>query len=896
VSCDHAFLDERSGPCRPLTCVGLMMLSRSLRAVRSAKAPTLATARGPIREPDESSRAQRARPEARGKFLYAGDEKLLVRGVTYGTFRPNAAGEDYPEPPVVEDDFKRMAANGINALRVYSVPPRWLLDSAERNDLRVMVDLPWEQHVAFLNDVKLARSIRRRVAAGARACAGHESVLCYAIGNEIPASIVRWFGPRRIERFLRELYDTVKHDDPESLVTYVNYPTTEYLELPFLDVVAFNVYLESREQLAAYLARLHNLADERPLLMAEIGLDSLRHGEERQAAVLDWQVRTAFESGCAGLFAFSWTDEWFRRGHEVKQWRFGLTTADREPKASFDAVRRAYAEAPFAPSHQWPRVSVVVCTYNGERTIRDTLEALAKLDYPDYEVIVVNDGSTDGTESLVREYDVRLISTENQGLSCARNVGLEAATGTIVAYTDDDAYPDPQWLKYLARAFSRSDHVGIGGPNIMPAEDGPIAECVANSPGGPSHVLLCDEVAEHIPGCNMAFRRSALRAIGGFDAQYRTAGDDVDVCWRLQQQGWTLGFHPSALVWHHRRDSIKRYLKQQVGYGRAEALLERKWPAKFNTVGHVPWNGRIYGRGLTRHLGFWPGRIYQGVWGSAPFQSVYQPAPGKLLSLPLMPEWYLVIAYLSFLTALGAVWSPLLWAAPLLALAVGALVVEAGISAARARFGQRPRSRLEGWKWRGLTAFLHLAQPAARLYGRLRHGLTPWRLRRRHPWQFPRPTTLAIWSEEGRSAQSWLKRVESALVAAPTRVLRGDEFDRWDLGVRGSVLGGARLLMAVEEHGAGRQYLRFRIWPRHHRGLLATLFGGLLAAAALLDGAWIAAGVLGASAFALAAIAFCDCGAAIGNAIGVLRSLEAPALEASPAPETRAEPTRSACE
>jgi hypothetical protein len=261
-----------------------------------------------------------------------------------------------------------------------------------------------------------------------------------------------------------------------------------------------------------------------------------------------------------------------------------------------------------------------------------------------------------------------------------------------------------------------------------------------------------------------------------------------------------------------------------------------------------------------------------------------------------MPEWYLVIAYLSFLTALGAVWSPLLWAAPLLALAVGALVVEAGISAARARFGQRPRSRLEGWKWRGLTAFLHLAQPAARLYGRLRHGLTPWRLRRRHPWQFPRPTTLAIWSEEGRSAQSWLKRVESALVAAPTRVLRGDEFDRWDLGVRGSVLGGARLLMAVEEHGAGRQYLRFRIWPRHHRGLLATLFGGLLAAAALLDGAWIAAGVLGASAFALAAIAFCDCGAAIGNAIGVLRSLEAPALEASPAPETRAEPTRSACE
>jgi GT2 family glycosyltransferase len=872
-----------------------MVLSRSPRAVPSAGSLAEATAEDPTSASSAIRRAERARPAARGKFLYAGDEKLLVRGVTYGTFPPNAAGEDYPEPAVVEDDFKRMAANGVNSLRVYSVPPRWLLDAAERNDLRVMVDLPWEQHVTFLDDAKLARGIRRRVATGARACAGHPALLCYAIGNEIPASIVRWFGPRRIERFLRELYDIAKHEDPESLVTYVNYPTTEYLELPFLDVVAFNVYLESRERLAAYLARLHNLADERPLLMAEVGLDSLRHGEEHQAAVLDWQVRTSFESGCAGVFAFAWTDEWVRHGLEVKDWRFGLTHADREPKPAFHAIRRAYAEAPLEPSHPWPRVSVVVCTYNGERTIRDTLEALARLDYPDYEVIVVNDGSTDGTESLVREYDVRLISTENQGLSCARNVGLEAATGTIVAYTDDDAYPDPQWLKYLARAFSRSDHVGIGGPNIMPPEDGPIAECVANSPGGPSHVLLCDEEAEHIPGCNMAFRRSALRAVGGFDPQFRTAGDDVDICWRLQQQGWTLGFHPAALVWHHRRDSLRRYLKQQVGYGRAEALLERKWPEKFNAVGHIPWNGRIYGRGLTRHLGFRPGRIYQGVWGSAPFQAVYQPAPGKLLSLPLMPEWYLVIAGLALLTALGALWGPLLWAAPALALAVGALGVEAATSAARARFSRKPGSRLEGWKWRAVTALLHLAQPAARLYGRLRHGLTPWRLRRRHAWRLPRPTTYALWSEEWRSAASWLQRVEAALVSNPGRVLRGGRFDRWDLGLRGSVLGGARLLMAIEEHGGGRQYVRFRIWPRHHRGLLATLIAGLLAAAALLDGAWVAAGVLGTSAFALAAAAFCDCGASIGNVIGALRSLEAPAADACPAPETRAGPPRPAC-
>ncbi|NIP81943.1 MAG: glycosyltransferase, partial [Gemmatimonadetes bacterium] len=83
-----------------------------------------------------------------------------------------------------------------------------------------------------------------------------------------------------------------------------------------------------------------------------------------------------------------------------------------------------------------------------------------------------------------------------------------------------------------------------------PVDAGPMARCVADSPGGPNHVLLSDAVAEHIPGCNMAFRTAALREVGGFDPRFRIAGDDVDICWRLQQRGWTLGFHPAAMVWH----------------------------------------------------------------------------------------------------------------------------------------------------------------------------------------------------------------------------------------------------------------------------------------------------------------------------------------------------------
>ena len=202
---------------------------------------------------------------------------------------------------MVARDFALVREAGVNAIRTYTVPPRWLLDLAAAHGLYVMVGLPWEQHVTFLDERKRARDIERRVREAVRACAGHPAILCYTVGNEIPATVVRWHGRRRVERFLRKLYHAVKAEDPEALVTYVNYPSTEYLQLDFVDFICFNVYLEERDKLEAYLA------GDRPLVMAEIGLDSQRNGEEKQAAVLDWQVRACFAAGCAGAFLFART-------------------------------------------------------------------------------------------------------------------------------------------------------------------------------------------------------------------------------------------------------------------------------------------------------------------------------------------------------------------------------------------------------------------------------------------------------------------------------------------------------------------------------------------------------------------------------------------------------------
>jgi GT2 family glycosyltransferase len=827
-------------------------------------------------------RPDAARPCVRGKFLFLGDAKLFVRGVTYGTFRENLEGDCFPDPSTVERDFATMAASGINSVRTYTVPPRWLLDLAERHGLLVMVGVAWEQHVAFLDERKRERDIEERLRAGIRACAGHPAVLCYAIGNEIPSRVVRWHGRRRVERWLRRLYEAAKEEDPGGLVTYVNYPSTEYLQLPFLDLLCFNVYLEAQRPLEAYLARLHNIAGDRPLLMAEIGLDSRRHGEQTQARVLRWQVETAFRAGCAGAFVFAWTDEWHvtfldpeGRGHgglEVDDWDFGLTDRQRRSKPALAAVGEAFAEVPVSMDRDWPRVSVVVCSYNGERTLRDCLDGVRALEYPDFEVIVVDDGSTDATASLASGHGFRVISTENRGLASARNTGLAAATGDIVAYLDDDARPDPHWLTFLATHFLSTSHAGVGGPNVEHPGDGAIASCVGQAPGGPVHVLISDREAEHLPGCNSAFRRSELEEVGGFDPQFRAAGDDVDLCWRLRDRGRTLGFSPGAVVWHHRRSSVRAYWRQQVGYGKAEALLERKWPEKYNAAGHLTWRGRLYGDAARVRLVQRRARIYHGTWGTGLFQSVYEPRSGLLAALPSLPEWYLVIAALAALSSLGTVWQPMLLLLPLLGLAVGVLLVEPVLAAIRASFGTAPRTRLTRLRLRSITALLYLLQPLARLWGRVQYGLTPWRGRGNTGVRVPRARSWTIWSERWRPPEEWLGAIEAALRESGATVLCGGSYDSWDLEVRGGPLGSARIRALIEEHGGEKQLLRLRSRPRWSRvAFAAPALFVLLSLGAELDRAWPVWVILLSLAAALVLRAVQECAGATAE---VVRAVE----------------------
>src|ERR1700731_4249433 len=110
-----------------------------------------------------------------GKFFFVGDKKHFVKGVTYGPFPNGSHGAQFPEYTVVDTDFALMAEAGINTVRVFTVPPVWLLDAAEQVGLKLLVGLPWSQHIAFLDSLETQEQIRETVVAGVRDCRRHPS-------------------------------------------------------------------------------------------------------------------------------------------------------------------------------------------------------------------------------------------------------------------------------------------------------------------------------------------------------------------------------------------------------------------------------------------------------------------------------------------------------------------------------------------------------------------------------------------------------------------------------------------------------------------------------------------------------------------------------------------------
>jgi glycosyltransferase involved in cell wall biosynthesis len=747
---------------------------------------------------------------AHGKFFRLGAGKFHPKGVTYGPFPPGADGVPFPSPERVRRDFELIGRLNANCLRLWHLPPPWLLDLARAHGLKLLVDCNWASHTCFLDDRAALNHARDTVRKTAEALAGHPAVFAITLANEIPPDIARWYGAARIERFIDELAALVKSADPQRLVTFANFPPTEFLQPANIDFVSFNVYLHDSGPFANYLDRLQSIAGDKPLVLTEFGMDAAREGEAAQARILRGHIETAFRAGAAGAFVFAFTDEWHTGGFTIENWFFGLTDRQRAPRPAFQAVAEQYARAPYFALPATPKVSVVVASFNGARTLPACLDSLAHLNYPNYEIILVDDGSTDDTARIAGHYagSVRVIHQPNLGLSAARNTGIAAASGEIIAFTDSDCRADEDWLYYLVGDLLKTDACAIGGHNFPPPDDGHVAACVAAAPGGPVHVMLDDRTAEHIPGCNMAFWKWALEEIGGFDPQFRAAGDDVDVCWRLLQRGRKIAFSHAGFVWHDRRNTVAAYLKQQRGYGFAEAMLRHKHPEYFNSLGGMRWRGRIYAPSKLAGL-FGRFVIYHGRFGGALFQTLYTPEPVGWVTLATSLEWHLLFTFGGLV--LAALW-PALWPLPVWSLLTSLLV--AGLWSARARLPARHR-RL--WS-RPLIASLYLLQPVVRGWpryaGRLRISPAPPRARgvaralARHYGRIGRTVTLDYWSENGTDRLAFLHQLVERLERDRWTVRPDSGWDEFDMAIYGDRFSQVTVKTVAENHGGNKRLLR----------------------------------------------------------------------------------------
>lgn len=721
--------------------------------------------------------------------------------------------------------MEKMQQAGINTVRLYHAPPLWFLDECEKARIKAFITIPWEQHISFLDSHQRRRAIRQNLVNTVQERQGHPAVFAYAVGNEIPCHIVRWYGPHKVESFIESLVDAARQVDSRTLYTYTNYPSTEYLLPGSVDFYCYNVYLHRQEEFQRYLARLQNLACERPLMLGEFGMDTIRHSQEEQAEMLRWHIQTVARMGLAGTVIFSWTDEWFTGGHLIDDWKFGLVDAQRQPKKAFFEIQKLFKDTHRVPLNRYPSISVVVCSYNGARTLQACLTSLEQLDYPNYEIILVDDGSTDNTQEILKDFPrIKNIRQPNMGLSVARNVGMQAAQSEIVAYTDSDCMADKDWLYYLAGTLEQGQYAAVGGPNISPPAQSWSQACVAASPGQPCQVLVSDSEAEHIPGCNMAFYKKTLESIGGFDPEYRKAGDDVDVCWRLMEQGHRIAFSPSAVVWHHRRFSIRAYFKQQEGYGEAEALLRFKHLVYFGPTGSAKWHGQVYGP--TNFSSFLHRPIvYHGVFGMGLFQCVYPRQNSDIVLFMSSLEWNI----LTLITALVAIQTHSAWYVPVIMLACS---IGVGIS-----YGLRARveAPYHGIWSKILVSALAIMQPIFRGWARyltwMRKKRTPNKVihanteEKALPIVWDRPALVSFWSEDGVGREQLLKAFKKRLDQQSWKYSPDTGWTNWDYRIYGNRWWQLQLLTMTEEHGDGKRLTRVRL---HNHPTTSMKFIGLI--------------------------------------------------------------------
>ena len=245
-------------------------------------------------------------------------------------------------------------------------------------------------------------------------------------------------------------------------------------------------------------------------------------------------------------------------------------------------VRRGFLEQEgFSTPAQYPFVTVIIPVRNRPREIATCLQSLSRLDYPreKLEVIVIDDASDDSTPDVVSTFPVHLIPLkERRQASFCRNLAAQKAHGSILAFLDSDCVADPPWLRELIPAFNDPSNGAVGGTVDSYDNDKGLDryEKVKSSLNMGSWAKSSHEMnpSFYLPSCNLLVRRVLFLKLKGFKEDMYV-GEDVDFCWRLQDQGHRIEYRPVGTVFHRHRNTIKQFCARRFDYGTSEPLLQK---------------------------------------------------------------------------------------------------------------------------------------------------------------------------------------------------------------------------------------------------------------------------------------------------------------------------------
>ncbi|HVV75220.1 MAG TPA: glycosyltransferase [Mycobacteriales bacterium] len=262
-------------------------------------------------------------------------------------------------------------------------------------------------------------------------------------------------------------------------------------------------------------------------------------------------------------------------------------------------------------------ISVVLCVRNAATTVGEQLEGLSRQTFQSWELILVDNGCTDATLEVVDSWLPQLPSVtvvrahERAGLAYARNVGVAAANRAAIAFCDGDDVVDANWLSALWDALQSADHVG-GHLDVTGLND---ADTVYWRTGSPTEdgLYRAHGYLPHPIGANFAVWRTVYLDVGGCDEQFVICSDDVDLSWRIQRAGGSLGYTPDAIVQYRLRSSLRQAARQQWTYGRAEARLFKKYRTEMRRPA-LSQALQEWIRVLPRIDRFFRGRRLRGAW------------------------------------------------------------------------------------------------------------------------------------------------------------------------------------------------------------------------------------------------------------------------------------------